>query len=101
MVEFRELSWSPFSDLPLPFLRKLIEYGKEQGDPECNAFVEEVYEKLDWRKCKIPDKLKPYLEQDDSSFLELTQEERDEIAKEYEKNKKKFDFPIEKYRIKK
>ena len=44
---------------------------------------------------------KRYLEQDDTSFLELTQEERDEIAKEYEKNKKKFDFPIEKYRIKK
>lgn len=42
-----------------------------------------------------------YLVQDDTSFLELTQEERDEIAKEYEKNKKKFDFPIEKYLIKK
>lgn len=101
MVEFRELSWSPFSDLPLAFLRKLIEYGKEQGDPECNAFVEEVYEKLDWRKCKIPDKLKPYLEQDDSSFLELTKEERLAIQEEAEKDNSEDRFKREDYLKKK
>ncbi len=61
MAEFRELSWNPFEGLPLVFLDKLIEYGEEKGDPECCAFVDEVYEKLDWRKCKIPDVLKPYI----------------------------------------
>lgn len=50
---------------------------------------------------KSDEEEKCYLVQDDTSFLDLTKEERDEIAKEYEKNKKKFDFPIEKYLIKK
>lgn len=63
MVEYKELSWNPFEGLPVEFLDKLIEYGLQKGDPDCNAFVDEVYEKLDWQKCKIPEVLRPYIKE--------------------------------------
>ncbi len=58
-----ERSLNPFRSMPLRLVQE-INREESRRDPEVRQFVEDVYFVDDWRKCKIPERLKPYVDEE-------------------------------------
>lgn len=64
MWEPTEMCINPFNgmytELGAEFGKKLDEFCLA-GNPDVNKYIDDIYEARDWRKCEIPEVLKPYI----------------------------------------
>nr|DAS37363.1 MAG TPA: hypothetical protein [Caudoviricetes sp.] len=64
MWEITEMCINPFdgmyTELGAEFGKKLDEFCLA-GDPDVYKYIGDIYAARDWRKCEIPEVLKPYI----------------------------------------
>lgn len=64
MWEPTEMSINPFigicDELGVEFSEKIDEFCSA-GNPDVIKYIDDIYEARDWRRCEIPEVLKPYI----------------------------------------
>ncbi len=58
-----ECSFNPYSNMPLCLIEAILEPGVNE-DKEVAQFLKDIYFVDDWRKCRIPECLKPYIDEE-------------------------------------
>ena len=61
--QISECSFNPFYTMPLSML-EAFDKKEIHDDPDVQQFLDDVYYVDDWRKCKIPECLKPYIDEE-------------------------------------